>query len=263
MARDFQTFETALRTIRYENGKVEWSDRNHYFAEWIRRANEKGIGRPVDMQPSITIDKTVNWKDQGRRQVSIAAIPKATFFANRHLLAPGDVIGFVSRRADLDFYHTGLIAFGKNSELLLRHASQSRGRDAGREDGGRSSAPIRWATSRSRAPVESEPVVGALKTKARRAESRTRLARRPAPVTVSELIRVRRCAAQARQGRVRPRHHRSGGGSGVYRRRDAESPSGSRRGAGRQRRSPPRNRRAIEAAGRAPHRNPQARGLSV
>ena len=128
MARDLQTFETALRTIRYENGKVDWSDRNHYFAEWIRRANEKGIGRPVDMQPSITIDKTVNWKDQGRRQVSIAAIPKATFFANRHLLAAGDVIGFVSRRANLDFYHTGLIAFGKNNEVLLRHASQSRRR---------------------------------------------------------------------------------------------------------------------------------------
>ena len=128
MARDLQTFENSLRTIRYENGKVEWSDRNHYFAEWIRRANEKGICRPVEMQPSITIDKIVNWKDQGRRRVSIAAIPRATFFANRHLLEAGDVIGFISQRPNLDFYHTGLIAFGKNSEVLLRHASQSRRR---------------------------------------------------------------------------------------------------------------------------------------
>jgi hypothetical protein len=128
MARDFQAFGNSLRTIRYQNGKVEWSDRNHYFAEWIRRANEKGIGRSVAMQPSVTVDKIVNWKDQGRRQVSIAAIPRATFQANRHLLAAGDVIGFVSRRPHLDFYHTGLIAFGKNSEVLLRHASQSRRR---------------------------------------------------------------------------------------------------------------------------------------
>ena len=36
------------------------------------------------------------------------------------------MIGFVSRRSYLDFYHTGFIAFGKNGELLLRHASQSR-----------------------------------------------------------------------------------------------------------------------------------------
>jgi hypothetical protein len=128
MARDFESFESTLRTIRYENGRVEWNDRNHYFAEWIRRANEKGLSRPVAMQPSSTIDKVVNWKDQGRRRISIAAIPAATFFANRNLLAAGDVIGFVSRRANLDFYHTGLIAFGKSNELLLRHASQSRRR---------------------------------------------------------------------------------------------------------------------------------------
>jgi hypothetical protein len=43
-------------------------------------------------------------------------------------LASGDVIGFVSRRSNLDFYHTGLIAFAKDDTLLLRHASRSRGR---------------------------------------------------------------------------------------------------------------------------------------
>ena len=40
----------------------------------------------------------------------------------------GDVIGFVSKRPSLDFFHTGLIAFGKGGELMLRHASGSRGR---------------------------------------------------------------------------------------------------------------------------------------
>jgi Protein of unknown function (DUF1460) len=48
--------------------------------------------------------------------------------ANSKLLAPGDIIGFTSRRAGLDYYHTGLVAFGKTGELLLRNASQSRGR---------------------------------------------------------------------------------------------------------------------------------------
>ena len=43
-------------------------------------------------------------------------------------MASGDVIGFVSRRPNLDFHHTGLIAFGKDGELMLRHASQRRGR---------------------------------------------------------------------------------------------------------------------------------------
>ncbi len=60
--------------------------------------------------------------------MSIAAIAKETLLDNARLLAPGDIIGFTSRRAGLDYYHTGLVAFGKGGELLLRNASQSRGR---------------------------------------------------------------------------------------------------------------------------------------
>jgi hypothetical protein len=41
---------------------------------------------------------------------------------------PGDIIGFTSQRPGLDFYHTGLVAFSAKGELLLRHASRSRGR---------------------------------------------------------------------------------------------------------------------------------------
>ena len=75
------------------------------------------------------IDKTVTWhREFGKHQVSIVAIAKATLMDNAKLLAPGDIIGFASRRSNLDFFHTGLVAFGKGGELLLRHASQSHGR---------------------------------------------------------------------------------------------------------------------------------------
>ena len=76
----------------------------------------------------MTIEKTVNWRNLGKRQMSLAVIPRATFIANKNLLASGDVIGFVSRRPNLDFYHTGLVAFGKGGDVMLRHASRSRGR---------------------------------------------------------------------------------------------------------------------------------------
>jgi hypothetical protein len=52
-------------------------------------------------------------------------IPRAAFLAKKELLQTGDVIGFVSRRADLDYFHAGLIAFGPKNELLLRHAAES------------------------------------------------------------------------------------------------------------------------------------------
>jgi hypothetical protein len=129
MVREFAAFEAALRRIRYDHGNVQWDRRNHYFADWCQRNIENRICQPVRMEPSITIEKTVTWhRALGRRRVSILAIPKTTFLQNVSLLAAGDIIGFTSRRSYLDFYHTGLVAFDQRGALLLRHASQSRGR---------------------------------------------------------------------------------------------------------------------------------------
>jgi hypothetical protein len=129
IAHDIGEFETTLRRIRYDHGNVQYDQRNHYFADWCKRNIENGICQPVAIEPSIVIDKTVTWhREFGRHRVSIVAIAKETLLRNVKLLAPGDIIGFASRRASLDFYHTGLIAFGKSGELLLRNASQSHGR---------------------------------------------------------------------------------------------------------------------------------------
>jgi hypothetical protein len=129
IARDMGKFESSLRRIRYDHGNVQYDQRNHYFADWCKRNIENGICRPVAIEPSIVIDKTLTWhREFGRHPVSISAIAKETLLENAKLLAPGDIIGFTSRRAGLDYYHTGLVAFGKTGELLLRNASQSRGR---------------------------------------------------------------------------------------------------------------------------------------
>jgi hypothetical protein len=129
IGRNLDEFETSLRRIRYDHGRVDYADRNHYFADWCTRNIANGICRPVAIGPSIVIDKTVTWHHEfGRRHVSITAITKATMMRNARLLAPGDIIGFASHRASLDYYHIGLVAFGRNGELLLRNASQSRGR---------------------------------------------------------------------------------------------------------------------------------------
>jgi hypothetical protein len=129
IARDIGEFETLLRRIRYEHGSVQYERRNHYFAEWCKRNIENDICRPVAIEPSVSFKKQLTWhREFGKRQVTIAAISKATMMENARLLAPGDIIGFASSRAGLDYYHAGLVAFGPNGELLLRNASQSRGR---------------------------------------------------------------------------------------------------------------------------------------
>jgi len=128
LARDYAGFEAALRAIRYQRGEVVWKERNHYFAEWSRCNVEKRICAPVAMPDGVTIEKTVNWGNLGRRRVSITGIPPATVMANGGMLSNGDIIGFVSRRPNLDFFHTGLVIVEDDGELTLRHASQSRRR---------------------------------------------------------------------------------------------------------------------------------------
>ena len=128
LAADFAGFETALRRIRYAHGEVKWDERNHYFADWSRRAVENRICEPVEMKPSVAIEKTVKWRNLNKRDLVLTVIPRATFTANKRLLADGDLVGFVSRRPNLDFFHTGIIAFGRGGEPMLRHASRRRGR---------------------------------------------------------------------------------------------------------------------------------------
>ena len=55
-------------------------------------------------------------------------IPRAAFLANKPMLASGDIVGFMTQRPNLDYFHVGFVAFGSDGELLLRHASQSRRR---------------------------------------------------------------------------------------------------------------------------------------
>ncbi|MGH6664849.1 MAG: N-acetylmuramoyl-L-alanine amidase-like domain-containing protein [Pseudolabrys sp.] len=128
-ARDAAEFETVLREIRYHNGVVNWFERNHYFFEWSRHNIENKICRAIVMDGAVEIEKTVYWhRALGRRQFEMTVIPRAVFMANKDKLASGDIVGFVTQRPNLDYFHVGFIAFGGDGELLLRHAAESRHR---------------------------------------------------------------------------------------------------------------------------------------
>jgi hypothetical protein len=122
-------FDSVLRAVRYHDGVVTWYERNHYFFEWGRHNTENKVCKPVDMAGSIEIKKNVSWdRALGRRRFAIRVIPRAVFLRNKSALANGDIIGFVSQRSNLDYFHVGFIALGNGGQLVLRHASKSRGR---------------------------------------------------------------------------------------------------------------------------------------
>lgn len=129
MSRTPFEFEDHLRAIRYHNGVVTWRERNHYFFEWGQHNVENRTCRWVAMDGAIDIQKTVTAeRGLGRRRFPMTVIPRETLLANRTELVPGDIIGFVTQRANLDYFHVGFVAFGDKGELLLRHASQTRRR---------------------------------------------------------------------------------------------------------------------------------------
>lgn len=129
LAHDRGEYERSLRTIRYHNGVVTWRERNHYFFEWCQHNVENKTCRWVDMDGAVDLKKSVYWhRALGRRQFAMRVIPRATFLASRQLLAAGDIVGFVTLRPNLDYFHVGFVAFGADGELLLRHAARSRNR---------------------------------------------------------------------------------------------------------------------------------------
>ena len=55
-------------------------------------------------------------------------VAAAVLLASAAALAAGDIVGFVTQRTNLDYFHVGFVAYGGKGELLLRHASQTRRR---------------------------------------------------------------------------------------------------------------------------------------
>jgi hypothetical protein len=128
-AHDIVEFENNLRSIRYHNGVVAWRERNHYFFEWGQHNIDNKTCRPVALDGAVELQKTVYWhRELGRRHFSMSVIPRAALLASKAKLTAGDIIGFVTVRPNLDYFHVGFVAFGKDSGLLLRHASLSRHR---------------------------------------------------------------------------------------------------------------------------------------
>ncbi|MBV8792410.1 MAG: DUF1460 domain-containing protein [Pseudolabrys sp.] len=128
-ARDLPSFEAELRAIRYRNGAVDWRERNHDFEAWYERNIANEIGHALVVGSTVEVKKSIRSPAElGQRKYSIVATPRTVLLAHKDQLADGDVMGFVSLRPALDYYHCSFVIRRENGEILLRHASLSHGR---------------------------------------------------------------------------------------------------------------------------------------
>ena len=130
-ARSFTVadFQPQLRKIRYRNGEITWPARHHYFADWSLNNIANGICRALVLPDTTVVQKMVSYMHGlPVERVGLTSVPVASVFANAERLATGDVVGFLSRRPGIDYFHTGFIVVGDGEELVLRHAAKSKGR---------------------------------------------------------------------------------------------------------------------------------------
>jgi len=127
LASDARGFAEELRRIRYEEGQVEWTRRNHYMTGWIR-ANTPGFVRPLAAGPRASRKERLLDAVPGMppKRAVFVCLPKARIRDLEPRLRSGDLIFFASTRKDLDVFHCGILVEDR-PRWLLRHAARSKG----------------------------------------------------------------------------------------------------------------------------------------
>jgi hypothetical protein len=142
---DFADFRRELQTIRYRDGKLrEYPSRLHYFSDWIRDNQRKGVVADQTRELGGVVDaEAVDFMTQHRsayRQLGEARffdevraqeneltmlprymIPEQQISVVASRIRNGDVIAATSSVKGLDVAHTGL-AFWRDGQLHLMHA---------------------------------------------------------------------------------------------------------------------------------------------
>ncbi len=132
--RRADSFAAELRRLRYRDGRPGWTSRLHYFSDWLRTNQARGMvrirtggagARRIETRLSAVAGLAPRW-------TRFDVLPKNALLRARRRVHAANIVAFASVRAGLDFFHTGLLladptaADPERWELI--HASRSAGR---------------------------------------------------------------------------------------------------------------------------------------
>lgn len=144
---DFDSFVEQLKTIRYKDGKLDgYGSRLHYFTEWIRNNEQKGLLIDLTTQVGgVEIKKDINFmgthrelypflkEDKNFKKIlatekelaeeTFCYLPQDEIAANEHLIQTGDIIALATSINGLDVTHTGIATREDDGRIHLLHAS--------------------------------------------------------------------------------------------------------------------------------------------
>ena len=146
---DFKDFGYQIKNIRYRDGLLNgYSSRLHYFTDWIRNNNEKGLVQDItsDLGGEILL-KPINFmgtnrelypflEDESNYQLILATeaelaqqdlciLSQDAIEAQEENIQNGDIIALATSIKGLDVSHTGIACKMPNGRLHLLHASSS------------------------------------------------------------------------------------------------------------------------------------------
>lgn len=122
-----KSIEKAIVDIRYKNGIVAYTKRNHFFSDWVVfNKNIKDITCKVGICKKTL--KKLNQKSKNKVYLQgIEIIQREIYYTKPQelrydKLKNGDYIGIYTTKEGLDVTHVG-IAIKKNNSWVFRHAS--------------------------------------------------------------------------------------------------------------------------------------------
>ena len=145
----FEDFANTLKTIRYRDGLLNgYSSRLHYFTEWIRNNNEKGLVKDITSElGGVEVQKSINFMGTHRDlypfladdtnfntileveselvKETLCVLPQDRIEVVENKLENGDIIALATSIKGLDVTHTGFAIRQPNGRIHLLHASLS------------------------------------------------------------------------------------------------------------------------------------------
>ncbi len=122
-------FKDELVGIRYRGGRIAWTERLHYFSDWLLENDRRGV---------LSIDTRGPGSERIRarlavlegfapREMELDVVPKQNLERAIPRIESGAVVAFASEREGLDYFHVGLSFVERPGELALIHAGKSNG----------------------------------------------------------------------------------------------------------------------------------------
>lgn len=149
--RSWDDFTSTVRNLRYRNGVVEYTNRFHYFCDWLKYHCQRGILRDVTSElgglpyrkeifymtryreryPRLNSDEVfsrIRATEEELEKSLDAYLPLAAVERVLPLIKTGDIIAFTTEKEGLDVSHVGIADPSGGNDSFMIHASSEAGK---------------------------------------------------------------------------------------------------------------------------------------